>query len=87
MQVARKVEVYEAVGCERCRHTGYRGRIGLFEVMSVSDEIRALIVARAPAGEIAALAVAQGMTTLQQDGMGKVRAGTTTLAEVARVTG
>jgi type IV pilus assembly protein PilB len=82
-----KVDVYEAAGCGRCRHTGYRGRIGLFEVMSVSDEIRGLIVTRAPAGEIAAVAVAQGMTTLQEDGMGKVRAGRTTLAEVARVTG
>ncbi|HVF79765.1 MAG TPA: GspE/PulE family protein [Solirubrobacteraceae bacterium] len=82
-----KVEVYEPTGCERCRHTGYRGRIGLFEVMSVSDEIRGLIVGRAPAGEIAAMAISQGMTTLQDDGMGKVRAGQTSLAEVARVTG
>ena len=83
----RKVHVYEPVGCERCRSTGYRGRIGLFEVMTVSDEIRALIVARAPAGEIAAAAIAEGMTTLHQDGLQKVRKGETTLAEVARVTG
>ena len=82
-----KVEIYEPVGCERCRSTGYRGRIGLFEVMSVSEEIRALIVARAPAGEIAAAAVAEGMTTLHDDGLQKVRGGETTLAEVARVTG
>ena len=80
------VEVYEPVGCERCRSTGYRGRIGIFEVMFVTDEIRALIVARAAAGEIAALAIAQGMTTLRDDGLRKVRAGQTTLAEVARVT-
>ena len=83
----RKVEVYEPVGCQRCRTTGYRGRIGLFEVMTVSEEIRAQIVARAPAGEIAATAIAQGMRTLQEDGLGKVRAGHTTLAEVARVCG
>jgi type IV pilus assembly protein PilB len=81
------VEVYEPVGCERCRQTGYRGRIGLFEVMSVSDEIRGLIVTRAPAGEIAKMAISQGMTTLREDGLGKVRAGRTTLAEIARVTG
>ncbi len=83
----RKVEVYEPVGCQRCRTTGYRGRIGLFEVMTVSEEIRAQIVARAPAGEIAATAIAQGMRTLQEDGLDKVRAGHTTLAEVARVCG
>ena len=83
----KKVEVYEPGGCERCRSTGYRGRIGLFEVMGVSDEIRALVVARAPAGEIAATAISQGMRTLQEDGLEKVRAGHTSLAEVARVTG
>jgi type IV pilus assembly protein PilB len=66
---------------------GYRGRLGLFEVMTVSDEIRALIVARAPAGEIARVAIAEGMGTLRDDGLSKVRAGETTLAEVARVTG
>jgi type IV pilus assembly protein PilB len=82
-----KAEIFEPVGCERCRSTGYRGRIGLFEVMGVSDEIRELIVARAPAGEIAAMATSQGMTTLADDGLEKVRAGHTTLAEVARVTG
>jgi type IV pilus assembly protein PilB len=81
-----KAHVYEPVGCARCRSTGYRGRIGLFEVMDVSDEIRALIVARAPAGEIATVAIAQGMTTLRDDGLEKVRAGHTTLAEIARVT-
>ena len=81
------VEVYEPVGCERCRSTGYRGRVGLFEVMAVSDEIRSLIVARAPAGEIEAMAISQGMTTLHEDGLVKVRAGQTSIAEVARVTG
>ncbi|MBW3653107.1 MAG: GspE/PulE family protein, partial [Actinobacteria bacterium] len=87
LKAGAEVQVYEPVGCERCRSTGYRGRLGLFEVMTVSDEIRALIVARAPAGEIAATAIAQGMTTLRDDGLQKVRAGHTALAEVARVTG
>ncbi len=82
-----EAQIYEPVGCERCRSTGYRGRIGLFEVMAVSDEIRASIVARAPAGDVAAVAIAQGMSTLHDDGLEKVRAGHTTLAEVARVTG
>ena len=80
-------EVYEPVGCARCRQQGYRGRLGLFEVMSVSEEIRSLIVQRAPAGEIGRLAIAQGMRTLREDGLGKVRAGATSLAEIARVTG
>jgi type IV pilus assembly protein PilB len=82
-----EVEVFTQVGCHRCRHTGYRGRIGLFEVMTVSDEIRALITARAPAVDIAATAVAQGMRTLLEDGLDKVRSGQTTLAEIGRVTG
>ncbi|MGH2840181.1 MAG: GspE/PulE family protein [Solirubrobacteraceae bacterium] len=82
-----KVEVYEPVGCARCRQQGYRGRIGLFEVMTVTDEIRTLIVKRAPAGEIGRLAISQGMRTLREDGLLKVRSGETSLAEVARVTG
>jgi type IV pilus assembly protein PilB len=83
----REVDVYEPVGCHRCRETGYRGRIGLFEVMTVTDEIRSLIVDRAAAGEIAKVAISQGMRTLLDDGLDKVRAGHTTLAEIGRVTG
>jgi type IV pilus assembly protein PilB len=77
---------FEAVGCDDCRGTGYQGRIALFEVMTVSEEIGALVVARAPASEIRRMAVAQGMRTLVEDGLAKVRAGETTLAEVVRVT-
>ncbi|HLW95089.1 MAG TPA: ATPase, T2SS/T4P/T4SS family [Solirubrobacteraceae bacterium] len=80
-------EIFEAAGCPRCRNTGYRGRIGLYEVMNVSDEIRGLIVSRAPAQEIAAVAIAQGMATLREDGFAKVRAGATTLVELTRVLG
>ena len=82
-----EAEVYEAVGCPRCRHTGYRGRVGLFEVMNVTDEIRSLIVSHASSNEIGALAVRQGMTTLRADGLAKVRAGETTLADIGRVVG
>jgi len=80
-------EIYEAVGCPRCRNTGYRGRVGLYEVMNVSEEIRSLIVSRAPAHEIAAVAVKQGMATLRDDGLAKVRSGATTLVELTRVLG
>ncbi len=82
-----EVEVFEAIGCPRCRQTGYRGRVGLFEVMNVTDEIRSLIVSHASSHEISALAVQQGMTTLRDDGLAKVRAGDTTLAELGRVVG
>jgi type IV pilus assembly protein PilB len=81
------VEIFEAEGCTRCGGTGYRGRIGLFEIMPVSPEIRKLVIERASADQIGALAVEQGMRRLRQDGLAKVRDGQTSLAEVARVTG
>jgi type IV pilus assembly protein PilB len=80
-------EVYEAVGCSRCRQTGYRGRVALFEVMNITDEIRSLIVRCAPAHELAQLAVDQGMSRLHDDGIEKTRSGETTLAELGRVLG
>ena len=83
----REVEIFEAVGCSQCRETGYKGRLGVYEVMTVTDEIRELIVENAPALQLARVAVAQGMTTLIDDGLAKVRAGLTTLAEVSRVMG
>jgi type IV pilus assembly protein PilB len=86
LEGAGEVDVFEPAGCARCRETGYRGRVGLFEVMAVSEEIRSLIVRRAAASEIRRVAVEQGMQTLVEDGLNKVRAGETTLAEIARVT-
>ena len=82
-----EVDVFEAVGCSRCRQTGYRGRLGLYEVMTVTDEIRALIVGRSAAQDIRRVAVAQGMRTLRDDGLEKVREGETTLVEIERVLG
>jgi general secretion pathway protein E len=73
-------------GCDVCSGTGYRGRTGIFELLTVSDEMRALVVARAPEGELRALAKRQGMTPLYDDGMRKVAAGVTTIEEVLRVT-
>jgi len=81
------VDIYEAVGCARCAGTGYRGRVGLFEVMVVSDEVRRLVLERAPASQIAAVAIDEGMRTLRDDGLSKVAEGLTSLAEVTRVTG
>jgi type II secretory ATPase GspE/PulE/Tfp pilus assembly ATPase PilB-like protein len=82
-----EVDIYEATGCSRCRQTGYRGRLGLYEVMDVTDEIRALIVGRAAAQDIRHVAIEQGMCTLRDDGLAKVRSGGTTLLEVERVLG
>jgi len=79
--------VYEPVGCVHCSATGYRGRAGIYEVMTVTDEIRAMIVARATAPDIMRTAVEQGMRPLREAGLAKVRAGETSIAEVARVTG
>jgi type IV pilus assembly protein PilB len=81
------IEAYEPVGCSRCGGTGYKGRIGLYEVMTLTDDMRSLILERRPADEIATLAVRDGMRRLRDDGLEKVRMGTTSFAEVARVTG
>ena len=76
---------YEPVGCGRCNGMGYKGRLGLYEVMSMTEEIRTLVLQRAPADEIAAVATREGMHRLRDDGFEKVKAGLTSLAEVARV--
>jgi type IV pilus assembly protein PilB len=81
------IEAYEPVGCVRCNGMGYRGRVGLYEVMTVSEEIRTLTLSRGSASEIGAVAVRQGMRRLREDGLDKVKAGLTSMAEVARVTG
>jgi general secretion pathway protein E len=73
-------------GCDACAGTGYRGRTGIYELMVVSDEVRALVVAGLPLDEIRALAKSQGMVALREDGWSKVRAGLTTIDELLRVT-
>ncbi len=70
-----------------CNGTGYRGRIGLFEVLTLTDELRSLIVSRAPGTELEAAATAAGMHSLRDDGLEKARQGVTSLAEVMRVLG
>jgi type IV pilus assembly protein PilB len=78
-------QIYKAVGCPACSNTGYRGRIGLYEVMPMTEEIERLTVERASAESIKHVAVEQGMITLRDDGLEKVRMGITSLEEVARV--
>ena len=81
------IEAFEPVGCSRCSGSGYKGRLGLYEVMSVNEEIRALTIERASADRITEVAVRDGMRRLRQDGFEKVKLGRTSIAEVARVTG
>jgi type IV pilus assembly protein PilB len=81
------VEAYEPRGCSRCGMSGYKGRMGLYEVMMVNDEIRNLAIARASADQIAEVAVRNGMRRLRDDGLEKVKLGRTSIAEVSRVTG
>jgi type IV pilus assembly protein PilB len=78
-------QLFKAQGCPACSNTGYRGRIGLYEVMRMSEEIERLTVERASADAIRNVAVQQGMMTLRDDGLEKARMGITTLDEVARV--
>jgi type IV pilus assembly protein PilB len=80
------VEPYEPVGCSRCSGSGYRGRVGLYEVMGVSEPIRALILERASIDEMVAVAEKEGMRRLRDDGLQKVRDGLTSIAEVERMT-
>jgi type IV pilus assembly protein PilB len=81
------IEAYEPVGCVRCSGMGYRGRIGLYEVMTMSDEIRALTLERAASEQISAVAMREGMRRMREDGLEKVKSGITTMSEIARVTG
>jgi type IV pilus assembly protein PilB len=79
-------EPYESVGCSRCGGSGYRGRLGVYEVMSVSEPIRTMILERGSVDDMVAVAVSEGMRRLRDDGMAKVRAGLTSIAEVERMT-
>ena len=81
------MEAYAPTGCARCVNSGYKGRVGLYEVLTVSDEIRKLALERAAATEMQEVAVRQGMRLLRDDGLEKVRLGLTSIAEVTRVAG
>ncbi len=82
-----ELEAYEPVGCRRCGGSGYRGRVGLYEVMKMTPEVQRMALERRPAEEMRDLAVTQGMVRLRDDGLNKVRMGRTSMAEVARVIG
>jgi type IV pilus assembly protein PilB len=82
---ATEIAFYHAVGCDECHQTGYRGRIGLFEVMPVTDKVRRLISQKSGEDLIRDAAIEAGMVSLGEDGLGKVKAGITTADELLRV--
>jgi type IV pilus assembly protein PilB len=86
LRVGAELEAYEPTGCGRCNHSGYRGRIGIFSVMKMSERLKEMTVSQASEAEVAAVAREEGMLTLREDGLAKVRSGMTSLEEVLRVT-
>jgi type IV pilus assembly protein PilB len=82
-----ELEAYEPGGCRRCGGSGYKGRLGLYEVMNMSPEIQTMALERKPAEAIRDVAVSQGMTRMRDDGLQKVRLGRTSISEIARVIG
>jgi type IV pilus assembly protein PilB len=86
LRAATEIEAYEPVGCARCNNSGYKSRVGLYSVMKMSENIKEMTVSQASEADIAALAREEGMCTLREDGLEKVRAGLTSLEEVLRVT-
>jgi general secretion pathway protein E len=80
------IETYRGAGCEHCFGTGFTGRVGIFELMELNDEIRRMIMAGADAIDLTQAAKRNGMRTLREDGWLKVREGVTTVDEVMRVT-
>jgi len=81
----KNLKLFEGRGCKECNNTGYLGRIGIFEVLLVSEKIAKMIIARSRAQDIAKQAVSEGMITMRQDGFLKVLEGITTIEEVLRV--
>lgn len=83
---ARQKVIYEPVGCPECNDTGYRGREGIYEMMPVDDDVRALILKNVDSNSILKAAIQNGMLTLKEHGAQKVLDGVTTIEEVLRVT-
>jgi type IV pilus assembly protein PilB len=86
LRVGGEVEAYEPVGCSRCNQSGYRGRVGIYSVMRMSELIKEMTVAHSAEAEIGAAARKEGMLTLREDGLIKIRSGMTSLEEILRVT-
>ncbi|MGC8916423.1 MAG: type IV-A pilus assembly ATPase PilB [Thermoanaerobaculum sp.] len=83
---AHGLKIYHGRGCDKCGNTGYKGRVGLFEVMEITEDIRELILSGATVVELRRKAIEEGMITLRQSGLHKIREGVTTIEEVVRET-
>jgi type IV pilus assembly protein PilB len=83
---AKNIQTFKGEGCKTCNGTGYKGRIGMYEVMEISEDIQELILVGASAREIRRKAMEEGMLSLRQSGLAKIKAGLTTLDEVLRET-
>jgi type IV pilus assembly protein PilB len=86
LEETQTLKTYKGQGCSTCNNTGYKGRVGLYEVMEITDEIRELILIGASALELRKKAIEDGMITLRESGLHKIRAGITTVEEVVRET-
>jgi type IV pilus assembly protein PilB len=84
-RVGTDLEAYEAVGCGRCHGAGYKGRVGIYSVMVLSERIKEMVVNLTSEADIARVAIEEGMQTLREAGLAKVRSGVTSIEEVARV--
>jgi type IV pilus assembly protein PilB len=82
----KTLKVKRGRGCDRCNNTGYKGRVGLFEVLAFTDEIRDMILSGASSIELKRKAIEEGMVSLRMSGLQKIREGATTLDEVLRET-
>jgi type IV pilus assembly protein PilB len=82
---ASTLTFYRAVGCEHCNHTGYRGRVGIYEIMPVTDKLRRMIAQKGSEAQLRDAAISGGMVSLGEDGLLKVKAGVTTPEELLRV--
>ncbi|MCA1607918.1 MAG: type II secretion system protein GspE, partial [Acidobacteria bacterium] len=83
---AAQLKMFKGRGCDVCLHTGFKGRVGLYEVMEVTDDLRELIIIGASAIELRRKAIECGMITLRESGLHKLRAGITTVEEVVKET-
>ena len=85
-EIASKVKLYKGKGCGTCNSTGYKGRVGLYEVMEISDSIREMILTGASSVELKNKAIEEGMITLRGSGLRKIQSALTTVEEVVRET-
>jgi type IV pilus assembly protein PilB len=83
---AGSVAIYKGRGCQTCNNTGYKGRVGLYEVMEITDSLREMILTGASAIELKNKSIEEGMITLRGSGLRKLKAGQTTVEEVVRET-